>query len=96
VEKQIGKAGVYSGAKAQLWSEPSSKAVNNLHANPTLLRNVRKLCRLQAMLPRVVDDLVRAKKKKRRPSETEQRIKCAEFKYFHDRWNFLWFNGDGL
>jgi len=96
VEEQIGKAGVYSREKAQLWSEPPSKAVNNLHANPKLLRNVRKLCRLQATLPEVVADLVRAKKEERRPSEAEQRVKCAEIKYFCHRWDFLWFNGDGL
>jgi len=44
----------------------------------------------------VVADLVRAKKKGRRPSEAEQWVKCAEFKYFCDRWNSLQFNSDGL
>jgi len=73
-----------------------SKAVNNLHANPTLLRNVKDLCRLQATLPEVVADIVRAKKGGRRPGEAEQRVKSAEFKYFCDRWDSLRFNGDGL
>jgi len=56
-----------------------SKAVNNLHANPMLIRNVRELCRLQTTLPGVVADLVRAKKEGRRPGEAEQWMKSAEF-----------------
>jgi len=85
VEKQVEKAGIYSWEEGQLWSEAPSKAVNNLHASTTLLRNVKKLCRLQATLPGVVADLVRAKKERRGPNEVEQRVKCAEFKYFCDR-----------
>jgi len=91
----MGKAGIYSW-EGQLRSKPPTKAVNNLHANPTLLRNVKELCRLQATLPGVVADLVRAKKEGRRPSEAEQWVKYAEFKYFCDHWDSLQFNGDGL
>jgi len=54
----MGKAGIYSWEERRLWSEPSTKDDNNFHANPTLLRNVRELCRLQATLPGVVADLV--------------------------------------
>jgi len=91
----VGKAGIYSW-EGQLQSETSSKNVNNLHANPTLLKNVRELCRLQATLPGVVADLVWAKKEGRRPSEAEQRVKCAEFRYLCDCWDSLRFNGNGL
>jgi len=96
VEEQVGKAGTYSWEEGQLRSESPSKAVNNLHANPTLLRNVKELCQLHATLPGVVADLVQAKKEGWRPSEAEQRVKCAEFKYCCDRWDSLRFNGDGL
>jgi len=96
VEEQVEKAGIYSWDEGQLRSEALSKAVNNLHANPTLLRNVKELCRLQATLPGVVADLVRAKKEGRWPSEAEQWVKCVEFKYFCNRWDSLRFNGDGL
>ena len=78
----MGKAGVYSWEEGQLRSESLNEAVNNLHANPTLLRNVKELCRLQATLSGVVADLVQAKKEGRRPSEAEQWVKSAEFKYF--------------
>jgi len=44
----------------------------------------------------VVADLVRAKKEGRRPSKAEQRVKCAEFKYFCDRWDSFKFNSNGL
>jgi len=60
VEEQLGKAGVYSWEEKQLQFESINAAVNNFHANPTLLRNVKELCRLQATLPGVVADLVRA------------------------------------
>jgi len=96
VEEQIGKAGIYSQEEGQLRSEPPTKTVNNLHANPTRLWEVKELCRLQATLPGVVADLVRAKKAGQRPSEAKQRVKCAELKYFCDRWDSLQFNGDGL
>jgi len=46
VEVQMGKAGIYSWEEGQLRSEPSTKAVSNLHANPTLPRNVKELCHL--------------------------------------------------
>jgi len=46
VEEQLGKAGVYRWKEGLLRSDPPNKAVNNLHANPTLLKNVRKLCQL--------------------------------------------------
>jgi len=95
VEEQIRRAGVYSWKEGQLWSNTPSKAVNTLHAKPTLLQNVRELCKLQAMLSRVVADLVWAKEV-RRPSEVKQQVKCTEFKYFCDRWDSLKFNGDGL
>jgi len=62
VEEQLEKAGVYSWEERQLQSDSLNETVNNLHANPTLLRNVKELCRLQATLPGVVADLVRAKK----------------------------------
>jgi len=74
-----------SWEEGQLRSESLNEAVNNLHANPTLLRNVKELCRLQAILPGVVADQVRAKKQGRRPGEVEQRVKSAELKYFCDR-----------
>jgi len=45
LEEQIRKVGVYSWEQGQLQSEPFSKAANTLHANPTLLRNVRELCK---------------------------------------------------
>jgi len=96
VEEQLGKARVYSWEEGLPRSDPTNEAVNNLHANPALLKNVRELCQLQATLPGVVADLVRAKKEGRRPSEAEQRVKSAEFKYFCDRWDSLRFNGDGL
>jgi len=92
----LGKADVYSWEEGLLQSKSLNEAVNNLHANPTLLRNVKELCRLQATLPGKVADLVRAKKEGRRPSEAEQQVKSAEFKYFFDRWDSLRFNGDGL
>jgi len=44
----------------------------------------------------VVADLVRAKKEGRRPSEAEQRVKNAEFKYFCKRWVSIQFNSYGL
>jgi len=44
----------------------------------------------------VVADLVWAKKEGRRPSEAELPVKCAEFKYFCNRWDSFQFNGDGL
>jgi len=72
------------------------KTVNNFHANPTLLWNIRELCRLQATLPGMVADLVRAMKEGRQPSEAEQWVKCAEIKYFCDGCDSLQFNGDGL
>jgi len=72
------------------------KAANNLHANSTLLRNVKELCRLQATLPEVVADLVRAKKERWRPSEAEQQVKHAELMYYCDFWDSLQFIGDGL
>jgi len=96
LEGQIGKVGVYSWEEGQLRTEPPSKAVNTLHANPTLLRNVRELCRFQATLPGVVANLVQAKKKGRRSSEAKKWVKCAEFKCFCDRWNSLKFNSYGL
>jgi len=92
----VEKAGIYSWEEGQLWSKPLNKAVNNLHANPTLLKNVKELCRLQATLPGVVADLVRARKEGRRLNEAEQRVRSAEFKYFCDHWDSLQFNGDGL
>jgi len=95
VEEQLGKVGTYSWEEGLLRSDPP-KAVNNLHANPTLLSNVKELCRLQATLPGVVTDLVRAKKEGRQPSEAEQRVKSTQFKYFCDRWDSLRFNSDGL
>jgi len=61
-----------------------------------LLRNVKELCQLQATLPGVVANLVRAKKEGRRPSEAEQQVKSAEFKYFCDHWDSLRFNSNGL
>jgi len=90
------KAGVYNWEEGLLRSESLNEAVKNLHANPTLLRNVKELCRLQATLPGVVADLVRAKKEGRRPSEAEQRVNSAKFKYFCDCWDSLRFNSDGL
>jgi len=90
------KAGVYSWEEGQLRSEPLNEAVNNFHANPTLLRNVRELWRLQATLPGVVADLVRAMKEGQHPSEAEQRVKSAEFKHFCDCWDSLRFNRDRL
>jgi len=95
MEEKLGKAGTYSWEEGLLRSE-SPKAVNNLHANPILLRNVKELCRFQVTLPGVVADLVRAKKEGRRPSEAEQQVKSTEFKYFCDRWDSLRFNSDGL
>jgi len=71
IEEHLGKADAYSWEERQLLSESAKEAVNNLHANPTLLRNVKELCRLQATLPGVVADLVRAKKEGRRPSKAE-------------------------
>jgi len=96
VEEQLERAGAYSWEEGLLRSDSPNKAVNNLHANPTLLRNVRELCQLQATLPGVVADLVRAKKKERRLSEAAQWVKSTEFKYFCDRWDSLRFNSDGL
>jgi len=89
VEEQLEKEGVYGWKEGLLWSECLNEAVNNLHANPTLLRNVKELCRFQATLPGVVADLVRAKKAK-------QQVKSAEITYFCDRWDSLRFNSDGL
>jgi len=96
IEEQVETAGIYSWEKVEPQSESYTKAVNNIHAKPTLLRNVKELCRLQATLPWVVADLVQAKKEGRRPSEAEQRVKCATFKCFCDRWDSLQFNDDGL
>jgi len=96
VEEQLGKVGVYSWEGGQLWFKSLNEAVNHLHANPTLLRTVKELCRLQATLPGVVADLVRAKKEERWPGEAKQQLKSAEFKYFCDRWDSLRFNSDGL
>jgi len=96
VEEQLGKAGVYSWEEGLLRSELLNEAVNNLHANPALLRNVKELCRFQATLPGVVADLVWAMKEGRQPSEAKQRVKSAEFKYFCDCWDSLRFNSDGL
>jgi len=96
VEEQLGKAGAYSWEEGQLRSDCPNEAVNNLHASPTLLRNIKELCRFQATLPRVLTNQVQAKKEGQRPSEGEQRVRSAEFKYSCDRWDSLRFNGDGL
>lgn len=85
VEEQVKKAGVYSWKKGQLRPDSLSSTVNTLHANPTLSRNVRELCKLQTTLPEVVADLVWAKKERQRPSEARHCVKCAEFKCFCDR-----------
>jgi len=96
VEEQVDKAGIYSWDERQLRSEATSKAVNNLHANPTLLRNVKEVRQLQDTLPGVIADLVQTKKERQQPSNAEQRVKSAEFKYFRDRWDSLRFNSNGL
>jgi len=54
-----------------------------------LLRNVKELGLLQATLPEVVADLVRAEKEGGQPSEAEQLVKSAEFKYFCNCWDSL-------
>jgi len=55
-----GEGAVYWWEHGHFRTETHSDDVQALHANPTLIQNVKELCRLQETLPGVVADIFRA------------------------------------